>query len=124
MDHGIDVGPQPQNLAREVVSDTGRARAMEQPAGRHIGDHDVLDAHFLERDTGVLGISEPMREIGMPGAHHHIAERVVDVAAGGQPMRIADELGADGRIEMDGIGHENLRISLAPTQVRRSEAGM
>lgn len=65
MDGGVDVGPQTQDLAAEIVADAGHAVAPQDAAGRNVGDDDVLELHLLERDFGMLGIGKPVREIRM-----------------------------------------------------------
>ena len=61
--------------------------------------------HLLERDLGMLGVGEAVREIRMRHAHHDVAQRVVDIAAAGDQAGILDELAADGGIEDDRCRH-------------------
>jgi hypothetical protein len=105
VDGGADVGPQAQDLAAEIMADAGHALAPHDAAGRHVGDDDVLELHLLERDLGMLGVSEPVWEIRMRDAHHHVAQGVVDVAAACDQAGIFDELAADGGIEGDWCRH-------------------
>ena len=81
MDDSMDVGPEPQDLAVQVVADAGRHVAVEQSRRRDVGDHDVVDGHLLERHLGVLGVGDPVGEARVSGADGNVAERVVHVAA-------------------------------------------
>ena len=81
MDDGVDVGPQPQDLAIQVVADAGRHVAAEQSRRRDVGDHDVVNGHLLERHLRVLGVGNPVWEARVRGADGNVAERVVHIAA-------------------------------------------
>ena len=105
MDDRVDVGPEPENLAVEVVADTRHRLAVEQPACRDIGDDDVVRGHFLKGNFRMLGIGHAMLEVRMRLADHHVSERVVDIAAPRDHMRVAHEDGAELRIEFHPVAH-------------------
>lgn len=105
MDNRVDIGAKAQDLSIEIVSDTGDPLAMQKPAGGDIGDHQVIRAHLLERDLGMLGIGDPVLEIRMRRPQRHVAQRVVDIAAPSHQARIAQELLGDRRLEHNGAGH-------------------
>ena len=95
VDGGVDVGPQAQDLAAEIVPDRGHARAVQDVRRRHLGDHEVFLAHLLERDLRRLGVGDAMWMVGVRHAHHDVAQSVVNVAAIGDQVCIADEPAGD-----------------------------
>ena len=99
VDHRVDVGPQAEDLAVELMAHARRHVAVEQPAGGHVGDHDVVARHLLERDPGVLGVDHAVVEAGGRSAHRDVAERVVDVATGDHTPGIGQQDIRDGGIE-------------------------
>src|SRR5882724_4837431 len=109
VDDGVDVGPEPQDLAVQVVADAGRHAAVEQDRRRDVRDHDVVDGHLLERDLRVLGVGDAVGEARVRGADGDVAERVVHVAAGHDQAGIPEQQVGDARIEGD-LGH---RFSLS-----------
>ena len=91
VDHRADVGPEAQDLPVQVVADAGHRLADQQPAGRDIGHHDVVEGHLFERDLGVLGVGDAVREAGRANPDRHVAEGVVDIAPPGDHPGIAEK---------------------------------
>src|SRR5262245_59581148 len=101
VDDSTDVGPEPQNLAVQVVANAGRHVTVEQRGRRDVRDHDVVDGHLLERHLGVLGVGDAVGEALVGSADGNVAERVVHVAAGHHEAGVAEQLLSDARVEGD-----------------------
>ncbi len=105
VDDRVDVGPQPQDLPVQVVTDARRHRPVQQRRRGDVGDHHVVEGHLLERDLGVLGVGDAVGEIGMGHPEGEVAERVVDIAARHDHAGVAQQQVADVVVEPH-RGHE------------------
>ncbi len=120
---GLDVGPQAHDLPREVVPDAGDARARQDLRARDLRYDEVLRPHLLEADAGMLRVGHAVvAVVGVRGTDHHVAERVVDVAAGRHHAGVAQELLDGTWIEGNGCRHRNLPL-LQPASPMRGLLG-
>src|SRR5262249_61594216 len=72
---------------------------VQEPRGRDVGDDHVLARHLLERHLGMLGVGHTVGEVGMRHADGKIPQRVVDVAAGDDELRVAKQQLGDSMVE-------------------------
>jgi hypothetical protein len=58
VDDRVDVGPQAQDLAIELMADARRPGAVQQPGADDLGDDEMVERRLLEGDAGVLGVDD------------------------------------------------------------------
>jgi hypothetical protein len=91
VDDRADVGPQAQDLAVQVVADARRHGAVQEPRGRDVCDDDVVERHLLKRHLGMLGVGHAVGKVRVRHTDGKIPQRVVDVTARDDELRVAKQ---------------------------------